>query len=83
MNPALRFRDCVVQILRPHLGADVARERANNLAQLWALEGELSEGDASALIRQARLDCYGAVAVSDVEADSLAARVMLLLDGLS
>ena len=80
-SPVLHFRDCVVQILSPHLGPAVARERANHVAQLWAFE-PLDESSVARIIRAARQPCYGAVDVSDTEADSLAARVLLLVDGL-
>lgn len=74
-------RDAVAQVLAPHLGPETGRERAAHIAQLWAFE-PLTEASASEIIRQSRAAIYGGVPVSDVEADSLAARVLLLLDGL-
>lgn len=71
----------VSRILSPHLGEGPGRERANHIAQLWAFE-PVTEEAATEIILGARSEVYGGVPVSDVEAASLASRVLLLLDGL-
>lgn len=73
-------------VLRPHLGDDVALERARNMACVWACSDDdepYTERDATEQILAARLDCYGGVPVTHDEAESLAARVLLALDGVA
>ena len=48
----LRGRECVRSVLEPHLGADHALERANNIAQALALEEAQPDAVAFEMLRQ-------------------------------
>jgi len=82
-----RAVSAVETILRGHWPTPVARERARSVVASWHGLAELgeqpTERQAADTLRRARLDCYGAIDVSDAEAESLAARVLLALDGVA
>lgn len=75
MSRGQLVKRAVATVLRPHLGAERADERAAQVAQVWLYE-PLTEGDVTEILRG-----HGGTGCV-VEARSLASRVCLVLDGL-
>ena len=75
-RPAIVVRDAVAQVCAPHLGPERARERAAQIAQVWLSESLTEDSVTQILLGHGGTDC-------EAEARSLAARVLLALDGVA
>lgn len=77
-----RAHHAATMVLAPHMGEDVARERAAQLAVCFDPEAVPGDEDIRHCIAAARLRHYGGLELSDDEVESLTQRVALALGGV-
>lgn len=82
MTGAERARAVAASVLRPHVGHDIAMERAAQIACCFDRDHLPSEADVRATLEGARDPMYGGAELSDPEIERLTQGVLLALGSL-
>lgn len=82
MTPTKQAHLAVFAVWRPHMGALVAQERAAQVACCYDPTDPPPEDMVRQVVEHARLECYGAVDLSDDAVERLTQGALLALSGV-